>query len=119
MYRVVVETSFSAIHRVRFADGSVEPAHGHDWKVCAHFARLELDENGFVVDFELALKVLKTVAGELHHQDLNAHAALNGKNPSAENIARYFYEQIREKGLETIRAVHITEAPGCTAVYEV
>ena len=71
------------------------------------------------MDFELALKVLKSVAGELHHQDLNAHAALNGKNPTAENIARYIFDQIRNKGLKTIRAVHITEAPGFTAIYEI
>ncbi len=118
MYTVVVETTFSAIHRVRFADGSVEPVHGHDWVVRAHFAREELDAAGMVVGFEGAMEALGAVAAELHHRDLNAHPCLAGVNPTAENIARHFFDALRARGLETVGAVHVTESPGCVAIFE-
>ncbi|MCH7704942.1 MAG: 6-carboxytetrahydropterin synthase, partial [Planctomycetes bacterium] len=102
---------------VRFRDGSVEPRHGHDWVVRAEFARAELDECGMVVDFLEARRVLDAISGDLHHTDLNEHPALGGANPTAEAVARYVFDRVRDAGLTDIRRVEVTEAPGCIASF--
>lgn len=117
MYAVVVEATFSATHRLRGPDGIMEPLHGHDWVVRARFARAELDPAGMVVDFVQAQQTLAELAGKLHHRDLNAHPAFAGHNPTAETVARHFFDQLRDHGLDTVRAVDVTEAPGCVAMY--
>ena len=117
MFTVSVQSGFSAMHRVRFRDGSVEPRHGHDWVVRAEFTRADLDECGMVVDFLEARRVLDAIVGELHHTDLNEHPALGGANPTAEAVARYVFDRVRDAGLTDIRRVEITEAPGCVASF--
>ena len=119
MYSVSVETSFCATHRVRLPDGTVEPSHGHDWRVRVFFARAELDDNGMVVDFDAARETLCAVTATLHHADLNAIRAFAGRNPTAEVVARYLFEQVRKRGFPQICCVEVTEAPGCVATFEV
>ncbi len=118
MYIVTVEAGFSAVHRLRHADGMVEPLHGHDWVVRVHFTRPDLDDNGMVVDFHQAERALQEVVQHLHHTDLNGNEAIRGRNPTAEVIARHIYERLRALGMATARRVEVTEAPGCVAAYQ-
>lgn len=118
MYTVIVEDSFSATHRLALADGSVEPLHGHDWHVRAHFASATLDRFGMVVDFEHALAALRSALEPLLYAELNQHEGFRGVNPTAEVVARYIFDRVREAGFPTLRKMEITEAPGCVAVYE-
>jgi len=118
MFAVSVEGTFSAVHRLRLDDGTVEPMHGHDWAVRAWFAAAGLDSSGMVIDFHQAQAVLRGVMEQLHHTDLNTNPALAGINPTAEAVARFLLEQIRARGLAQIRRVEVTEAPGCTAAFE-
>lgn len=118
MYSVSVETSFCATHRVRLPDGTVEPSHGHDWRVRAFFASAELDNHGMVVDFDAARETLCAVAATLHHADLNTSGAFQDRNPTAEVVARYLFEQVRERGFPQVCRVEVTEAPGCVAMFE-
>ena len=118
MYTITVEASFSAVHRLRYPDGVVEPLHGHDWVVHALFARPDLDDNGMVVDFHQAQQALQSVVQPLHHTDLNENEAIGGRNPTAEVIARHVYLRLHALGMTTARRVEVTEAPGCVAAYE-
>lgn len=118
MFSVVVEAGFSAIHRLRLPDGTLEPQHGHDWSVRARFARPQLDDSGMVIDFQHAQSLLVSALEPLHHADLNSHDAFRGLNPTAELVARYVFERIAESQTRTIRCVEVTEAHGCIAVYE-
>ena len=118
MYTVTVEAKFSAVHRVRMPDGTLEPPHGHDWLVRAYWSRSALDETAMVIDFGQAQSNLESVVGHLHHADLNNHEALNGLNPTAEVIAKYVFDRIRAPGPSAIRRVEVTEAPGCVAAFE-
>jgi 6-pyruvoyltetrahydropterin/6-carboxytetrahydropterin synthase len=118
MYTVVVEARFSAAHRVRMPDGQLEPLHGHEWHVRAHFTRAGLDETGMVVDFCEAESALQTAVEPFDHCDLNEHAALAGLNPTAEIVAKHLFDRIKASGRGSIRRVEVTEAPGCTAIYE-
>ncbi len=118
MYRVIVEAGFFAVHRVRLRDGVLEPRHGHDWTVRAHFVRAELDHLGMVIDFDRARSSLQAVVAQLHSTDLNRHEALAGLNPTAEVLARYVFDRMVERGLSTLRCVEVTEAKGCVGIYE-
>ncbi len=118
MYTVSVEAEFRAVHRLRLSDGTLEPRHGHEWRVRAHFTRAELDEADMVIDFDEARAGLESVVALLHETDLNRHEALAGANPTAEIVAKYVFDQICAQGLFTIRRVEVIEAPGCAAVFE-
>ena len=117
MFRAVVEGGFSATHQVRLRGGALEPVHGHDWRVRLHLVASELDEQDMVVDFLHAQAVLRSVLDRLHHTDLAACSGLRGRNPTAERVAQYVYQQVEAGGLPMIAAVEVTEAPGCVAVY--
>lgn len=118
MYTVSVETTFCAVHRVRLPDGTLEPLHGHDWRVRAFFAKPSLDDAGMVVDFEAARSALDGVTRELHHADLNTQALPAGLNPTAEVVARFVFEALAGLGLPGLFRVEVTEAPGCIGAYE-
>ncbi len=118
MFKVSVETTFSAVHRLSLADGTIEPPHSHDWVVRATFARPELDETGMVLDFHHARDVLGAIAGDLHRTDLNSCKGFGAGNPTAENVASHFFRRLYDRGLTAVSAVEVTEAPGCVASYE-
>ena len=118
MYSVVIESSFSATHQLRLADGSHEPLHGHDWKVRALFSSEMLDDVGMVVDFEDARDRLESVIAPFRYANLSEHETFRGLNATAEVVARIVFDGLKSTGLDSIRRVEITEAPGCMAVYE-
>lgn len=119
MYRVTVSSGFSAAHRLRLADGTLERMHGHDWSVEARFVGSELDASGVLIDFEEVQRVLQQIVGSLHHTDLNECELLAGTSPSAENVARVICEAVAQgiASPDLLESVHVVEAPGCTASY--
>ena len=117
-FSATIETTFSAIHRVKLPDGSLEPVHGHDWVVRATFTSPRLDASGMVVDFESVKSALESIAAELHHRNLNEHAAFEGLPTTAENVARHFFSALSHTGLGDLRRVDVVEAPGCVASFE-
>lgn len=119
MYRVKVSARFSAAHRLRLADGSFEPLHGHDWQVEVVFCGEVLDETGLLIDFGEARAALDGVVQTLDHSDLNASAVLAGANPSAEHLARAIGQQLagRIKRPELLESVSLEEEPGCWATF--
>ena len=121
MFRVKVSGRFSAAHRLRLADGSLEPLHGHDWQVEAVFCGEALDETGLLIDFVEAKAALGGVVEMLDHSDLNASAVLAGANPSAEHLARAIGRQMagRLKRPELLESVSVEEEPGCWATFYV
>jgi len=118
MYRVYVESSFSAMHQVPLADGSLEPLHGHDWHVRVEFASPTLNDAGMVVDFVRARAALEGVLAEVQHGNLNALPAFAGSPPTAERVARWVFDRLAERNAGPIRRVCVTEAPGWRASYE-
>ena len=71
-----------------------------------------------VVDFEAARSALQSTLDKLAHVDLNEHEGFAGLNPTAEVVARYVFDRLRDEGLTAIRRVDVTEAPGCSATFE-
>jgi 6-pyruvoyltetrahydropterin/6-carboxytetrahydropterin synthase len=120
MFEVAYETTFCSTHRLTRDGEPLEPIHGHDWRVEAVASGPALDGIGVVIDFEHLKKAVGEVAARFHYADMNAHPDFAGKSPSAEEVARYFFDEVR-KGLGTdgrlLRRVRVWEAPGCSATY--
>jgi 6-pyruvoyltetrahydropterin/6-carboxytetrahydropterin synthase len=120
VFEVAYETTFCATHRLTREGRPIEPNHGHDWRVEAVAAGKDLDGLGVVIDFEHLKKVVGEVAATFHYRDMNEHPGLAGISPSAEVVARYFFDEVRKAlGAEgrMLRRVRVWEAPGCSASY--
>ena len=97
MYEVTVEAEFSSGHYLRNYKGKCENPHGHNYKVRVTLVGKALDEAGLLLDFKLLKQVLRPVIERIDHQMLNDLEPFTTLNPSAENIARYFFEQTNEQ----------------------
>jgi len=93
MYEVTVDAGFSSGHYLRNYHGKCENPHGHNYKVRVTLAGAELDTTGLLLDFKQLKQVLRPVIDCIDHQMLNELEPFTTLNPSAENIARYFYDQ--------------------------
>ena len=93
MFEVTVEAGFSSGHYLRNYQGKCENPHGHNYRVLVTLAGAELDETGLLLDFKLLKTLLRPVVDYLDHQMINELAPFTVLNPSAENIARYFFQE--------------------------
>ncbi len=94
MFEVTVEAGFSSGHYLRKYRGKCENPHGHNYKVFVTLIGTDLDEAGLLLDFKLLKQVMRPVVDRLDHQMINDLEPFDAElNPSAENLARYFYEQ--------------------------
>jgi 6-pyruvoyltetrahydropterin/6-carboxytetrahydropterin synthase len=123
MYEVTVEDSFAAGHYLRNYRGKCENPHGHNYKVRVTLRGSELDKAGLLVDFKDLKAVMKQVIDRLDHQMLNEIDPFITLNPSAENIARYFFDQTNARlksvtnGRVDVKDVTIWETDTTTARY--
>jgi len=97
MYEVTVEDSFAAGHYLRHYKGKCENPHGHNYKVRVTLAGEVLDRAGLLVDFKDLRDVIKQVIERLDHQMINDLEPFTTLNPSAENLAKYFYDETNSK----------------------
>jgi 6-pyruvoyltetrahydropterin/6-carboxytetrahydropterin synthase len=95
MFEVSVEQTFAAGHALRNYKGACENVHGHNFKVRVTLEGERLDDSGLLVDFLDVKKHMRDIIARLDHQFLNEVAPFDVKNPSAENIAEYFYGELR------------------------
>lgn len=125
MYEATVERTFSAAHAIRLPDGSLEPLHGHDWRVEVTVAAAELDDIETVMDFhDLENRVDEQLA-RVHNRNLNDVAPFSdgqgnlAVNPTAERVAWWLAESVSPGLPKSVRlvSVRIGEAPGCYAIY--
>lgn len=93
MFEVTVEAGFSSGHYLRNYRGKCENPHGHNYKVFVTLIGEELDEAGLLLDFKLLKQVMRPVVDYLDHQMINDLEPFTTVNPSAENLARYFYQE--------------------------
>jgi len=93
MYEVSVDETFAAGHALRGYKGKCENTHGHNYKVRVTLSGKELDSTGLLYDFVELKQVIGSVIRSLDHQFLNEFPPFDSINPSAENIARYIYDQ--------------------------
>ena len=119
MYELRIESVFHATHALRLYDGSLEEPHAHDWRVFVEIAAETLDAIEVVMDFHALEAIVRDATADLEGTDLNAHAAFEGINPSAERVAERLHARIAPSMPENITRlrVTVTEAQGCRASY--
>ncbi len=109
MFEVAVEQDFASAHALRNYKGRCENVHGHNWKVRVVIAGEKLDETGMLVDFLDVKDLMAGIIDTIDHQFLNEIPPFDVVNPSAENIAEYFYTRMAE-GLRAMpMPVRVTE----------
>jgi 6-pyruvoyltetrahydropterin/6-carboxytetrahydropterin synthase len=93
MYEVTVEAGFSSGHYLRNYKGKCENPHGHNYRVEVTLRGVTLDKAGLLLDFKDLKQVMRPVIERLDHQMLNDLAPFTEINPSAENLARFFFDE--------------------------
>ena len=119
MFEVSVEHTFAAGHALRNYRGKCENVHGHNYRLAVTVKGDRLDSVGLLVDFAELKRVMRDIAGRLDHQFINDIPPFDALNPSAENIARYFYEEI-SKGIgdaAQVSEVKVWETDTSSATY--
>jgi 6-pyruvoyltetrahydropterin/6-carboxytetrahydropterin synthase len=121
MFEVTVEQTFAAGHALRDYHGKSEDVHGHNYRVRVTVEGEQLDATGLLVDFLEVNRLISGAAGYLDHRFINDLAPFDKINPSAENIAKYFYDKM-SAGLKNdvpvrISAIQVWETDTSSAVY--
>jgi 6-pyruvoyltetrahydropterin/6-carboxytetrahydropterin synthase len=123
MFEVTVEDSFAAGHYLRNYRGKCENPHGHNYKVRVTLAGKELDKAGLLLDFKDLRDVMKPAIDRLDHQMINDIAPFTNLNPSAENLAKYFFDETNGRlhssthGRVRVKTVTVFETDTTTATY--
>lgn len=116
-YEIQVEREFSASHQLRMYDGSLEPLHGHNWRVRVTVGAGQLDAIGVVMDFHELQRQLDAVVGRMHNTHLNDLPAFVQRNPSTELVAVTIAEAITPPQDVRLVEVKVWETSDCAAIY--
>ena len=105
-----VRDKFSAAHFLRGYQGKCERVHGHTFQVEVEVRVSGLDAAGIGIDFTEIKKALAAA--------LPDHSLLNDVypfNPSAENLARHLFEELKKS--YPVRTVTVWESEDASATY--
>lgn len=110
MFRITKQFHFSASHQLCRLPESHQCArlHGHNYIVEVELAATELDDLGFVRDYDELTPLKRYIDESLDHRHLNevfGHDAV-----TAEWLAQYFYNWCKSFLPETV-AVRVSETP--------
>jgi 6-pyruvoyltetrahydropterin/6-carboxytetrahydropterin synthase len=97
VYTVSVQAHYDSAHFLVNYQGKCERLHGHRYVVEAAAQSAELNEAGIAFDFVDLKRELRALADYLDHQLLNELPEFDGLETSAENQARYFYDELRKR----------------------
>jgi len=118
-YELFVSDYISAAHNLRQYQGKCEHLHGHNWRVEVRLAGDDLDEEGMLLDFTRAKRLLAEVLDDLDHVYLNEVPPFDAINPSSENLARVIAERVAGRLPHGVRLTSVTtwESDRCAATY--
>ena len=137
MYKLKTKASFDSAHFLKDYDGKCSNIHGHRWtveiEVGAETLESDTQNRGMVVDFSNLKKDLKEIAdyfdhslimetGSLRQATEDALIAENLRivkvdfRPTAENFAKYIYDEMTSRGYKVIEA-SVYETPNNVASY--
>lgn len=130
LYTIRTKSQFESAHAIRqymedpknpgkFLD---EDTHGHTFVVEAFASSNHVEKRtGFALDFLVLKKKVDEIAFYFDHKFINETKPFDQINPSTENLAKYFYEEINKimpdgSWLEKVR---IFEGPNNYAEYSI
>lgn len=138
MYYLKTEQSFDSAHFLKDYNGKCQNLHGHRWRVVAEIKGEQLEEDsqtrGMLMDFGEMKDVLQQLCDSMDHcliyekntlkeTTLEAFAEEQFRvmevdfRPTAENFARFFYEELGKKGF-AVHRVEVYETVNNCAAYE-
>ena len=122
MFQVSVDETFSAGHALRGYKGKCENVHGHNYKVRIILEGSGLDSIGLLYDFTNLKRILRDIVGGVDHKFLNDQAPFDAINPSAENIAKFLYDETSKEMRQMshaprIKSVTVWETDETSATY--
>ena len=92
MFEITVQAGFSSGHFLRDYHGKCENPHGHNYRVLVTLIGEALEPNGLLLDFKQLKQLLQPTVEYLDHQMINDLEPFTTLNPSAENLAKYFFD---------------------------
>lgn len=105
-YTLKIVTDFASAHTLRDYPGDCARMHGHNWKVEVEVNASDLDKAGMGVDFKVIKQATREIASRLDHRYLNDLEPFKETNPTAENIAAYFYAELSGQLNSSTISVH-------------
>jgi 6-pyruvoyltetrahydropterin/6-carboxytetrahydropterin synthase len=95
MFLLNVKAHYDAAHFLRNYRGKCEKLHGHRYVVEAGLAFDDVGPGGMAYDFGDAKRHLRAIADRLDHENINELEPFTTLEPSAENQARWIFEEMR------------------------
>ncbi len=94
MFVLKIVTDFASAHSLRNYPGDCSRLHGHNWQVEVSVKSEALNDLGIAIDFREIKRQTKEIVKSVDHQYLNDIPPFDEINPTAENIAKYFFEEV-------------------------
>ena len=94
-------------------DHKCRKLHGHTYRVTIAVSG-EVNSQGWIIDFAEISDVVKPILRSIDHTLLNSVAGL--ENPTAENIARWIFERVKEK-LPVLSFVIVQEGESSRVIF--
>ncbi len=139
MYVLKTENNFDSAHFLSGYDGKCKNIHGHRWvveiEVMSEKLKSDRQLRGMCVDFSTLKAELKEETDYLDHALIIERGSLREKSmevlfeegfnlkvvdfrPTAENLAKYFYERFKDRGY-MVKCATVYETPSnCASYYE-
>ena len=116
MYKISVESYFSAAHHLRNYHGNCENVHGHNWRVLVSARYKDVGSSGMAIDFRELKKLTDEIVMAIDHKDLNDTEFFRDKNPTSENIARFIFDSVKGRKVP-VESVTVFETDRYSASY--
>jgi len=120
MFMIGVRSSYEAAHSLEKYEGPCGRVHGHSYEVEAVLAFPEIADTGMAYDFVDADAHLRAITDSLDHTNLNDLAAFQNVETTAENQARFIFDELKGRmGAHGrhLRSVRVWEGPRHWAEY--
>jgi 6-pyruvoyltetrahydropterin/6-carboxytetrahydropterin synthase len=108
LYRTFVETHFTAAHQLLGYPGHCGRLHGHTWKVRAEVSTDRVDALGLSIDFRDLMQIVHIPLDKLDHFHINEIPPFDKENPTAENLARFIYFEMKNSLPAGVSICHVT-----------
>lgn len=121
MFQLNVAVYIDSAHFLNGYPGKCANIHGHTWKVEAVVRGEKVNDIGLLIDFNEIKTIIIDAVSLFDHKLINDIEPFNRINPSSENMAQFFYFEIKKKlsHYENIKLyqVVVSESRDTAAVY--